>query len=127
LYELYDNVVKAFVKKIIEKAESYATANNKTWYARTGEKQGPDVEGGTGVSYCFGGKQDIGDYNSTVTSCVTPGGSTLTGFTIYTQDTNNNVHSNIRSLVNPGTPSNAAVDNTYKGNIMILVVHILEV
>ena len=117
LYELYENVVEVFVKKMIEEAEKYANSNNKTWYARTGEKQGPDVEGGAGVSYCFGGKQDIGNYNSTVTSCVTPGGSTLTGFTIYTQDTNGNVTSSTISLVNPGTPSNAAVDNTYKGNI----------
>ena len=117
LYELYENVVKVFVKKIIEEADKYANANNKTWYARTGEKQGPGVEGGAGVSYCFGGKQDIGNYNSTVTSCVTPGGSTLTGIPIYTQDTNGNVDSKTISLVNPATPANAAVDNTYKGNI----------
>jgi transglutaminase-like putative cysteine protease len=78
LYELYDNVVKPFIVALIEEAERYAGLGNDivpkdAWIARSG--QGPADSAkphGSGMSYCYGGKQDIDSFNETVSKFKTP-------------------------------------------------------
>jgi hypothetical protein len=70
LYELYSNVVKVFVDAMIYEAQRYADFNEKTWYGRGGTvEQGPNVEDGQGVSYCFGCKDDLATFSGHVSSC----------------------------------------------------------
>jgi hypothetical protein len=67
LYELYTNVVKKFVDNMIAEAERYASDEvEKDWKARTGE--GPDQHG-AGMSYCFGCKDNIKQFNGAVVNC----------------------------------------------------------
>jgi hypothetical protein len=67
IYELYVNGVQPFVNAMLSEADRYAgdeiTAN---WIARTGEGS---TEHGAGMSYCFGCKQTVEEFNSTVVNC----------------------------------------------------------
>ncbi len=67
LYELYINGVNPFVDAMIEEADRYA-GNEVTvnWVARTGEGA---TEHGDGMSYCFGCKQTVEEFNNTVANC----------------------------------------------------------
>jgi hypothetical protein len=69
LLELYDNIVKPFIDKMIEKANEFATGTEDNisgldyrWISRTGEK----VSAGDGISFCYGCKQKVEDFNTTV-------------------------------------------------------------
>ena len=78
LYELYKNTVVRFVNGMIEQAEHFAgergtpgvDAPTLNWYARTGEGPtgcwpGTTCSGvhGSGMSYCFGCKNSIAEFN----------------------------------------------------------------
>ncbi len=78
LYELYDNVVKPFTQAMMFSAEAYITESTDNWYARTG--QGPAGSAsphGPGMSYCFGCKQTVDQFNSTVAECQAPDTATI--------------------------------------------------
>ncbi|MGD9162622.1 MAG: hypothetical protein PVG39_29720, partial [Desulfobacteraceae bacterium] len=133
LYELYDNVVRIFVDAMIEEAKNYAgigtgTLPTDNWYARTGE--GPigtanPGEHKDGMSYCFGGKQNIEEFNNSVASCSnTPPRSTLTSFNLYTI-VNGQCNGPINyNLIDYASPSDAVLyddpnvtNDTYQGNL----------
>lgn len=71
LYELYENVVKKFVEEMIEEAERYKDAtgfqnSENNWKPRTYPNHPAQT---VGVSYCFGGKDSLNEFNTTVTKC----------------------------------------------------------
>jgi hypothetical protein len=96
LYELYRNVVERFVDGMIVEAERYAGIVSEAtvgetptpqWYSRGDSKTsgygptgcidtGDDKEcagsHGTGMSYSYGGKQKVGDFNATVSAFKAP-------------------------------------------------------
>ncbi|MEK6699343.1 MAG: hypothetical protein AABZ10_09940, partial [Nitrospirota bacterium] len=92
LYELYKNVVERYVDRLIKEAERYAglrtdmgplpTADwmgrpNKSYPGGVGPEQDPPyATGSRGMSYSYGGKMSIGEFNDSstgVSSCATPG------------------------------------------------------
>ncbi len=72
IYELYKNVVEKFVEKMIAEGETYRQYESRTWYARTGEKQGPGIQDGNGISYCYGCKDDVQGFDTYVSLCTAP-------------------------------------------------------
>lgn len=69
LYELYENGVKVFVDAMLTEAERYITAPTQNWVARTGETATGTDTHGPGMSYCFGCKDSIEQFNDTVVNC----------------------------------------------------------
>jgi hypothetical protein len=81
LYEYYANVVKPFTEAMMFSAVSYITSSTDDWYARTGE--GPAGTGnphGSGMSYCYGCKQTVEQFNNTVANCQAPDTATIKGW-----------------------------------------------
>jgi len=81
LYEYYANVVKPFTEAMMFSAVSYITSSTDDWYARTGE--GPTGTGnphGSGMSYCYGCKQTVEQFNNTVANCQAPDTATIKGW-----------------------------------------------
>jgi len=90
LYELYANVVKRFVEVMIAKGEeyrlyqekkwfsrTYRLYQEKKWFSRTDTEQGSAVEGGNGVSYCYGCKDDVKGFDEFVSPCKVPDSATI--------------------------------------------------
>jgi hypothetical protein len=78
LYELYRNAVKPFVDSLILEAERYAGISGETtptgnWVSRTGNAWVNSIDEtlphGTGMSYCYGGKNTVSDFNEYVSDC----------------------------------------------------------
>ncbi len=75
LYELYDNVVKPFINRIIEEAERYAGLRGApvptdNWIARTGQGNTASTNPhGPGMSYCYGCKDEVNEFNLTAANC----------------------------------------------------------
>ncbi len=75
LYELYDNVVKPFINRAIEEAERYAGLRGApvptdNWIARTGEGNANSTNPhGPGMSYCYGCKDEVNEFNLTAANC----------------------------------------------------------
>ena len=113
LYELYKNVVEVFVDRMIKQAEKYAgtgegTAPTQDWISGTGNGRtelGGRIDHGPGMSYSYGGKQDISAFNTEVAGCQPADTGSIAG------------------LEPPDTASMAGEDgdevdnNEYRGNI----------
>lgn len=54
---------------MISEGEVYRQYQIRTWFARTGEKQGAEVPDGNGVSYCYGCKDDVPAFDAYVSLC----------------------------------------------------------
>jgi len=114
LYELYVNVVVPFVDAMIEEGERYAglkgavsdnTAPTDDWTSRTGE--GPGQHGSyTGMSYSFGGKNNMLEFNTRVSQCKAPESTTITPY--YNAE-----YQRRRGYIVTDT----SVDSNYSGNI----------
>ncbi|MCK5685498.1 hypothetical protein KAJ27_15310, partial [bacterium] len=109
LFELYMNVVKVFVDAMIAEGERYAgegtgTLPTQAWIARTEHAQNATTEKiahGPGMAYCYGGKNDIGEFNSNVANCLAPERTIIEG---YETDgiPNNEYRGKLGSVVNGG-------------------------
>jgi len=70
LYELYDNVVRKFIDAMIARAVAYRDATfsdaNRNWKPRTYPTDSAQT---VGVSYCFGCKDTVEEFVSTVSDC----------------------------------------------------------
>jgi len=88
LYELYVNVVKRVVDKMIETAELYSgrrgtkgvDAPTDKWVSRTGEGSGSAESGGhgSGMAYSFSGRKTISEFNDKVVENCNVGKITTT-------------------------------------------------
>ncbi|MDT8317354.1 MAG: hypothetical protein RQ824_05120 [bacterium] len=116
LYELYVNVVRTFVGGMIVEAERYAGLSGTvrpTGNWRSRNDYGADNckaanpacvgEHDAGMSYCFGCKQTVADYNSTVSRWGAPPNS------VY-----QNITSTYRGDINDATGLIGATDNAKK-------------
>lgn len=77
LYELYKNVVERFNQNLIHLAESYRDNSDPTndlrqWIARTGHVNQTTDTSRQGVSYSYGGRQTINQFNTTVSKHGAP-------------------------------------------------------
>jgi hypothetical protein len=120
LYELYVNVIKRFAAAMIELEEYYAgergiagnTAPTLNWHARTGE--GPAVHG-NGMSYCYGCKNDIGQFNANVANCASPARSPSATYNLYYMEQNLIKRTGNLELFNLNGAD--TVPTNYRGNV----------
>ncbi|MGA1826030.1 MAG: hypothetical protein ACMUIP_15350, partial [bacterium] len=77
LYELYNNVVRIFIQNLINLAVSYSINSNPTnvphqWIARTEQVHQTTTTARQPVSYSYGGRQTIHEFNITVSKHRAP-------------------------------------------------------